>query len=103
MNEEAFRLPQSSYGELVKIIKAYTVIEEECTPDDIQKLTLIHPSNISSNNAFLVAIGVISGGKKKCITEKGKNLGRALEHDMPEEITSHWRDIVRSNDFLEKY
>lgn len=102
MNEEAFRLPQSSYGELVKIIKGYSATNGECSPDDVQRLTGIHSTNISRNNAFLAGIGIITGGKKKITTEKGKSLGMALEHDMPEEIMSHWREIVQGNDFLEK-
>jgi hypothetical protein len=102
MTEESFRLPQSSYGELVKIIKGYGVRNTEAVPDDISKVTGLHPTVVSRNNAFLVGIGVVQGGKKKSITERGLLLARALEHEMPNEITKHWRDIVLGSDFLEK-
>ncbi len=102
MTEESFRLPQSSYGELVKIIKGYGVHSTETVPDDISKVTSLHPTIVSRNNAFLVGVGIIQGGKKKTITERGLLLARALEHDMPDEITKYWREIVLGNDFLEK-
>lgn len=102
MVEEGFRLPQSSYGELVKIIKGYGAINEECVPDQVNQVTGLHPTVISRNNAFLVSIGAIQGGRKKVITERGRSLSRALEHEMPEEIITHWRDLVKNNDFLFK-
>ncbi|NOS82835.1 MAG: hypothetical protein HOP32_14765 [Nitrospira sp.] len=102
MTEESFRLPQSSYGELVKIIKGYGAHNAEAVPDDISKVTGLHPTIVSRNNAFLVGINIVQGGKKKTITDRGLSLARALEHDMPHEITKHWKEIVLGNDFLNK-
>lgn len=102
MPEESFRLPQSSYGELVKIIKGYGAQTAEAVPDDISKVTGLHPTIVSRNNAFLVGVNIVQGGKKKNITERGLSLARALEHEMPDEITRHWREIVFGNDFLGK-
>ncbi len=102
MTEESFRLPQSSYGELVKIIKGYGAHNTEAVPDDISKVTGLHPTIVSRNNAFLLGVSIVQGGKKKTITDRGLSLARALEHDMPDEITKCWREIVLGNDFLGK-
>lgn len=102
MAEEGFRLPASSYEELAKIIMGYGNHPTQSTPDDISRLTRIHPTSISRNNAFLVATGIIEGGKKKLCTDKGRALARALEHEMPDDIQLHWRNVVLENEFLEK-
>ncbi len=102
MTEESFRLPQSSYGELVKIIKGYGAHNAEAVPDDISKVTGLHPTIVSRNNAFLLGASIVQGGKRKTITDRGLSLARALEHDMPDEITKCWREIVLGNDFLGK-
>jgi hypothetical protein len=102
MTEESFRLPQSSYGELVKIIKGYGAHPTEAVPDDISKVTGLHPTVVSRNNAFLVGLSIVQGGKKKSVTERGLSLARALEHEMPEEIVKHWREIATASDFLGK-
>lgn len=105
MTEDRFRLPGSSYEELTKIIKAYGDLDKEVTPGDVSKVAGgIHPTIVSRNNAFLVGIGVIEGGKKKRITEQGRNLARALEHEeeMPDEISRLWRETVLANEFLQK-
>lgn len=102
MPEEAFRLPGSSYEEISKIIKAYGLCTNPASPGDVTKLCGIHPTIVSKNNAFLVAIGIAVGGKKKQITPLGLDLSRALEHEIPEEIERCWRGIVEANEFLQK-
>ena len=102
MAEESFRLPGSSYQELTKIIIGYGRTNSEAAPGDIAKVVAIHPTIISRNNAFLVAIGVLEGGKKKILTKKGRDLARALEHEMPDDIKENWKRIVLDNDFLQK-
>ncbi len=86
MGEDSFRLPGSSYTELVKIIRAYGQTTGPVSPDEVTHLCGIHPTQISRNNAFLVSMGVIDQGKKKSVTERGKSLALALEHEMPDEI-----------------
>ena len=102
MPEERFRLPGSSYEELAKIIKAYGNLSLEAAPNEVSKLAAIHPTSVSRNNAFLVSIDVLKGGKKKLITDKGRALARALEHEMPDEIRTNWREIVLANEFLKR-
>lgn len=102
MTEETFRLPKSSYDELVKIIRAYGNAGNEATLSDVAHRAAIDTTIISRNNAFLISVGVIGGGKAKGITEKGRKLSTALEHQLPDEIASSWHEIVIGNDFMQK-
>jgi hypothetical protein len=102
MADEKFRLPGSSYPELVKIIKAYSHSGKSATLEDVSKLAVMNPTSISRSNVFLSAIGVIAGGQKKSITEQGQQLARALDYEMPNEIRRHWKMLVRQHEFFQK-
>jgi hypothetical protein len=103
MTQEKFKLPRSSYEELAKIIKAYGRRRDPATLSDINQASGVSPSIISHNNRFLSAVNIIEGGKeKKATDEKGIELGRALEHNVQEDITKAWQTIVKDNDFLSK-
>lgn len=97
---EEISLPSSSRGELEKIIKGYGHVGKEVDLDTLSKLTAIGKTTISPNNPFLTQVGIISGGKKKQITEPGKKLSRALDHNIQEQVSASWREIVRGNEFL---
>jgi hypothetical protein len=99
---DEFPLPGSSYKELVKIIQGYGRIAGEASLGDVAKFTAMNETSISANNKFLVAIGVIKGGKKKTITPLGVELATALEHNLPEETANKWRGVVDTTDFLQK-
>jgi hypothetical protein len=102
MADEVFRLPKSSYDELVKIIKAYGSSDKEVSLPEVKQASGMHETIISSNNAFLSAMGIIEGGKGKKMTSKGRALAIALQHNIPEQVSVNWRDIVLSSDFLRK-
>ena len=104
MADTGFPLPSSSYKELVKIIQSYGRIGGEASLTDVATLAVMNETSVSGNNRFLVAIGVIKGGKKKAITPLGAELANALEHehDLTEEVAAKWRAIVDANDFLQK-
>lgn len=103
MPEEAFRLPKSSYGELVKIVRAYGNSGEAANLEEVAQTAAMDKTIISRNNAFLVSVGIIEGGKAvKGITEKGKALAHALQFDVADDIAAYWRDIVASSEFLRK-
>lgn len=97
---EEISLPSSSRGELEKIIKGYGHVGKEVDLDTLSKLTAIGRTTISPNNPFLAHVGIISGGKKKQITELGKKLSRALDHNIEEQISASWREVIRGNEFL---
>lgn len=102
MPEEKVKLPRSSYEELCKVIKAYGRVEKPANLDEVNALAGVGKTVVSANNAFLSSIGVIDGGKAKQATGLGKELGRALEHELPEKTQAAWREIVENNEFLRK-
>lgn len=102
MADKGFPLPGSSYRELIKIIQGYGTVGADVTPSDVARVVSVHETIVSKNNKFLVAIGIIQGGKKKSITPLGSELSQALHHDIKDEIVSKWRTVVEANDFLQK-
>lgn len=102
MPEEKLKLPKSSYEELSKIIKAYGHFKEPASLEEVSKLVGIHSTVISGNSGFLLETDVLQPGTKKVLTSKGRELARALEHEMPDEIRSRWRQIVMECEFIAK-
>jgi hypothetical protein len=101
MAEREFRLPGSSYEELVNIIVAYGTRDEAARPGDVGKLDSVHQSSVSRNNGFLTQIGVLQGESKKLITRRGRALALALARKDGAEIRQNWREIVATNEFLQ--
>ena len=101
---ETFKLPVSSYEELIKIIQAYAS-EKEGTVlslDSLQHSTGMDRTLVSANNGFLVQIGLITEGNKKAATELGRALGRAYSSKIEEEIIRMWKEIISETDFLNR-
>jgi hypothetical protein len=98
---EEFRLPGSTYEELVNIIVAYGTRDEASNPGDVGKLASVHQSSVSRSNAFLTAIGVLQGETTRLVTRKGRALARALARRDPQEIRTRWREIVSTSEFLQ--
>ncbi len=101
MAEREFRLPGSSYEELVNIIVAYGTRDEAARPGDVGKLDAVHQSSVSRNNGFLTEIGVLQGESKKLITRRGRALALALARRDRAEIRRNWRAVVATNEFLQ--
>lgn len=102
---EIFKLPASSYEELVKLFQAYSNVKEgtAVTLDVISQATGVPRTVVSKNNGFLVQIGVInSEGNKKSTTEIGRSLGRAYTSKIDYEIDRIWREIIAEVDFLNR-
>ena len=100
MSDADFKLPGSSYDEVVKIIQAYALINRPASLDDVSKRIGMNPTMVSSNNGFLLSIGVIGGGKSKSVTPLGKQLGDALSHAIEDEVRRLLRSIVDETEFL---
>jgi hypothetical protein len=100
MSDEKFKLPQSSYEELTKVIKAYGHFSEPTPLDEISKFIGLHTTIISRNVGFLMGVGILEAGGKKVPTANGRKLAHALEHNMLDEIRTWWQQIVSDNDFL---
>ena len=101
MAEREFRLPGSSYEELVNIIVAYGTRDEAARTGDVGKLDAVHQTSVSRNNGFLTEIGVLQGESKKLITRRGRALALALARRDRAEIRRNWRAVVATNEFLQ--
>jgi hypothetical protein len=102
VTDDIFKLPGSSYAELAKIIRAYGHANDDAAPKDVAERAGIDPTIVSRNNAFLVSLGILTGGKKKSLTSHGRNLAQALDHEIPDLITSAWRSIASDAPFFQK-
>jgi hypothetical protein len=100
--DDTFKLPGSSYSELVKIIRAYGHAPDDAVPKDVGDRAGMDPTIVSRNNAFLVSVGILTAGKKKSLTSPGRALAQALDFEMPDSIATAWRSIAAENDFLRK-
>lgn len=101
---DIYKLPGSSYEELIKIIKAYSS-SKNGTPVSLAELAQtsgMDKTIISRNNGFLVQIKLVSEGNKKAATELGVKLGRAYMLEIEEQIAMAWNDIVCNDDFLNR-
>ena len=101
---ENFKLPGSSYEELIKIIKAYSTGKTGAPMalEDIAQATGMDKTIISRNNGFLIQLGFVSDGNKKIPTQTGSDLGRAYTLKMEEQITHIWRTIIENDEFLSR-
>lgn len=102
---EIFKLPTSSYEELIKLFQAYANTKDGVSValDEISQATGIPKTIVSKNNGFLVQIGVItSEGNKKGVTETGRALGRAYISKIDYEVERIWKEIVSDVDFLNR-
>jgi hypothetical protein len=101
MAELDFKLPYSSFSELKKLLIAFAKSKSPSSLDDLNKLTSIPKTSISTNNGFLESIGIITGGKKKEATEEGKKLGLSLANNMEDESIKILHSFLVANHFLE--
>lgn len=101
---ETFKLPNSSFEEVVKLIKAYSGEKEgvAISLDDVSQATGVPRTVVSGNNGFLVQIGIITDGNKKAATEMGRALGRAYTSKIDYEVERIWKELIAENDFLNR-
>lgn len=101
---ETFKLPVSSYEELLKLFQAYASAKEgvALTLDQISQATGISRTTVSKNNGFMVQVGLITEGAKKAPTEVGRSLGRAYTSKINHEVERIWKEIILENDFLSR-
>jgi hypothetical protein len=69
---ETFKLPCSSYEELIKLFQAYANTKEgtALSLDEITQATGVPRTIVSKNNGFMVQVGLITEGNKKAATER---------------------------------
>jgi len=102
MPDDTFRLPGTSYEELVRIISAYGHAPDEASLTDVSKIAAVGNTRVSRNNKFLVAVGILEEKKnsRKGLTTLGRRLAKAIEYQVAEDIRSGWSEAVAGSDFL---
>lgn len=98
--DTTFNVPVSSYGELKKIMKAYAHADKKISLTEASKLTGMGTTVISGSSRFLVHLGILGSGANKQITEFGKRLGRALEHNQEADVRRLLAEAVTASPFL---
>jgi hypothetical protein len=73
---------------------SYTQVGTKTSLGEIAKIMGSDPTTVSRNVSFLVAIGVIDGGRDKGITPLGARLGRAIEFGQDEQSSKAWREAL---------
>ena len=101
MADKEFKLPSSSLAEIKKLMIAYAKSKNPSSLADLNRLTGIHTTIISSNNGFLDSINAIQGGNSKEATTIGKKLGLAFVNNIDSEISSNLRQLLISVEFIE--
>lgn len=101
---ETFKLPSSSYEELIKLFQAYANTKEgtALSLDDITQATGVPRTVVSKNNGFMVQVGLITEGNKKAATETGRALGGAYTSKITDEVDRIWKEIIAEVDFLNR-
>lgn len=101
---ETYKLPGSSYEEVIKIIKAYSYGKSgvAVSLDDLVQATGMSKSVISRNNGFLVQTKLISEGNKKAPTDLCKKMGKAYDLNLVEQIRDYWNQIIDNDEFLSR-
>lgn len=97
-----FNLPGSSLAELNKIIQAYGHFSDKASGQEVANLAGVHRTTISRSAKFLVDAGVLSLGAQKNLTDLGRKLARAIEHDVTNDIARYWREAVSQNEKFSK-
>ena len=99
---DGFKLPGSSYDEIVKIVMAYSSGKDgdKYSLATLKQVTKMDTTVISRNNGFLMEIGIVLEGQMKTVTSLGYKLGRAYAYDVQEDIVDAWSEMIDKSEFL---
>ncbi len=99
---EQYKLPGSSYEEVIKIIKAYSSGKagQPMSLEIVAQTAGMDKTIVSRNNGFLVQCGFISEGNQKAATELGIQLARAYNLKMENEVSRIWKECIEASEFL---
>ena len=99
---DVYKLPTSSYEELIKIIKAYGAgkVGVPVSLDDLVKSSGMSRTVISKNNGFLVQAGLITEGNKKSPTEICKKLANSYVMNLQDQTRLLWRELIDQDEFI---
>ena len=99
---DVYKLPVSSYDELMKIIKAYGNGKAgvPVSLDDLVKSSGMSKTIISKNNGFLIQTGLITEGMKKTPTELCRKLAKSYSMNLSEQTDALWKSIFERDEFI---
>ncbi len=100
---DSFSLPTVTYKELSKAIIAYANQRHPLSLDEFSQIAGVPKDSLTRNNPFLVDSGLITPTQKKSATALGKDLGRALDHDVRNAIKEAWSKVVSQNDYFQRF
>ncbi len=102
MAEMPYPWPRNSWAILTKIIRAWYSVEtggREVTQKKIAEVAGVQQSQVSTNKAFLQAIGIV-GTEGVSLTEAGKRLGIGLYSDNESMKRQGLEQIIKDNELL---
>jgi hypothetical protein len=102
MAEVQFPWPRNSWAILTKIIRAWYSVETgggEVTQKKIAEVAGVQQSQVSTNKAFLQAIGIV-GKEGVSLTEAGKRVGIGLYSENESMKRQGFEQIIKSNALL---
>ncbi len=107
MADAEFSLPKSSLPELLKMVHAYFLADQQAKGEslsvpDVASRGGMDRTTLSRNNKFLTSAGIIEGGQKKRLTELGRRLGLAISHEDDQLQQEALAALVDESDFLSK-
>lgn len=107
MADESFALPKSSISEILKMVHAYFLADQKSKGEpvsvpEVAAHAAMDATFLSRNNKFLTAVGLISGGRKKSVTDLGRQLGLSISHTDEERIQKTLAAVVDESDFLSR-
>ena len=97
-----FALPGSGYDVIKKILHAYVLCGSDEVPlSEVSQKAGMHNTIVSRNNGFLASVGVIEGGRKKKLTDRGGKLALAISHEDDEATGAAWRTVIAESPHLQ--
>ena len=99
---ETFKLPCSSYEELIKLVQAYANTKEgtALSLDEITQATGVPRTIVSKNNGFMVQVGLITEGNKKQQPKRDALWDEHIPQKITDEVERIWKEIIAEVDFF---
>jgi hypothetical protein len=94
--------PKNSWAILTKIIRAWYTVEQgsgEVTQKKIAEIADVQQSQVSTNKAFLQAIGILTPDGSS-LTEAGKRIGIGISGDNESMLREGLQLVIKSNTLL---
>jgi hypothetical protein len=105
MTERGLRLPTAGFEVITRILKAYLAASrnQAGTPvklDDVVRRAGGGRTQVSGQNGFLASIGLIEGGNAKALTDLGRRVALAADHQGQPAWIQAWREVIASSEDL---